>query len=97
MIELLDTVLTILFFATGIVLFMNVRALWRDREVKGVSFVPVAIFFIVDLLQAIRFTHYGDYALAGGALILTIASGVWLGLAAFFASTKGSRTNLSPE
>lgn len=97
MMQFIDTALTALFFLCSVVIYLNVAALWRDRTIKGVSVWPMIVFFIVDCLQAVRFIHEGSYALATGAGALCLASAVWLGLAAFFASKRGSLANISAE
>lgn len=95
--QFIDNFLTFMFFVCSVFVFLNVVALWRDRAIKGVSIWPVVLFLIVDGLQAVRFLNEGSYGLAAGAFIMLIASAIWLGLAAFFASKRVSFPNISED
>jgi len=54
-------------FAGAFALALNVRQLWRDKEVKGVHPIPTAFFAAWGLWNLFYYPHLGQYwSLAGG-------------------------------
>lgn len=93
----LDNLLTFFFVMCSILIFLNVRALWRDREIKGVSLIPMTLFFFVDLIQTVRFLAEGSALLASASFLMCVASATWFILAAIFLHKPGSETTILGE
>lgn len=63
----------------GVLLWMNVRKLWKDKEFKGVSAVPTAFFMLWGYWNLYFYPFYSAWLSFLGGLIIVSANTVWLG------------------
>ena len=80
-----DLLLAICFVACSLVGFVNVSAMWRDRQMKGVSIIPTCVFLTTNIIEIPFFllktaTPY----LAVGAALMAVSNLVWLIMALCF-------------
>lgn len=76
--------LPLLYALCSVIGFVNVYALWRDREVRGVSLVPSVLYSTTNLIEIPFFLQIGSIPLAVGASLMAIGNVVWLALALRF-------------
>lgn len=70
--------------AGGLFLTFNLRRLWQDKEVKGVS-IPVTVFFFTwGVWNLFYYPHLGQWLSFFGGLLLASANVAWVGLAIYF-------------
>lgn len=68
----------------GVFLCFNLRRLWQDKEVKGVS-IPVTVFFLTWGVWNLFYYPYLDQWLSFfGGLLLASANVAWVFLAIYF-------------
>lgn len=68
----------------GVFLTFNLRRLWLDKEVKGVS-IPVTVFFLTWGAWNLFYYPYLDQWLSFfGGLLLELANVAWVCLAVYF-------------
>ena len=60
---------------------MNVKALLRDRQIQGVSWVPSLFFWSWGLWNLYFYSHLGQWASLVGGMALTVVNLVWLVMA----------------
>lgn len=70
--------------AGGAFVMLNVRALWRDRRVRGVSWVCVAFFAGWGYWNLWYYPAIGQWASFTGAAGVAIANTIWLCLLGWF-------------
>lgn len=75
---------------------LNVRALLRDRTVRGISLTSTAFFNVWGLWNLYYYLHLGQWMAWSGGLLLTFINLVWLGLALRF-SREGRQTQVWPK
>ena len=64
--------------------YINIKALLRDRQVKGVSLTPAMFFAIWGVWNLVFYPLLNLWWSFLGGLLLTVASVIWLGLAITF-------------
>ena len=69
----------------GTMNWLNVVALYRDKEVKGVRILPQAIFFIWGVWNLYYYPHLNQWMSFTGGLVIVLANCVWVSLALFYA------------
>jgi hypothetical protein len=68
-------------FGGALATCFNIRALWRDRVVRGVHWFPTAFFMSWGLWNLIYYSHLDQpWSTIGGGL-LVLANAAWLALA----------------
>lgn len=70
--------------AAAIILWLNVRRLWRDRELKGVSVVPTLLYFVWCLWNLYYYAHLGQTLSWYAGFGVGLANITWVGLALWF-------------
>lgn len=68
----------------GIVLWLNVRRLLRDKLVRGVHWGPFAFFFLWGLWNLFYYHHLHQYASWVAGMLVPLANGAWLALAFYY-------------
>lgn len=81
---MMSSILSFLFLACALVCFLNVRRLWIDKTVKGVSLIPTLVFITTNLFEVAYFGLAHDWLPVMGALAMLIANVAWLVLAVFY-------------
>jgi hypothetical protein len=79
-----EQVLTILFISCSVVVWMNVRALIRDKCTKGCSISPVFVFLFTNAYEVWYFTHFHQPVAALGAASMVGANLIWIALAFWY-------------
>jgi hypothetical protein len=60
---------------------MNVRALLRDRQIQGVSWVPTLFFWSWGIWNLYFYSHLQQWASLIGGIALTSVNLIWLVMA----------------
>lgn len=79
-----EQVLTLCFIACSAVCWTNVRALLRDKTVKGCSLFPTYIFLATNLYEAYYFNHINQPLATFGSWAMAVVNVTWLGLAHWY-------------
>jgi hypothetical protein len=62
----------------------NVRVLFKEKDVRGVSIISVAFFSIWALWNVLYYHLIGQDASFYASMLVVIANSVWLGLMIFY-------------
>lgn len=62
----------------GMFLWQNVRQLLKDKEIKGVHWLPTMFFFIWGLWNLFYYPHLNQWFSFIGGLNIVLANGVWV-------------------
>lgn len=65
----------------GVMLWVNVKALWRDKRVLGISISTPAFFFVWGLWNLFYYPHLEQWASLVGAVFIVSANITWVMLA----------------
>jgi hypothetical protein len=65
-------------FVGSLLIWINVRALYHDKEFKGVRIGPTAFFFCWGLWNLFFYPHLGQYLSFAGGVSMVIANLVWV-------------------
>ncbi len=68
-------------FFGGALNWLNVRQLAKDKQIKGVSLVPTAVFTLWGLWNLYYYPHLSQWMSFAGGLIIVAANAVWVSLA----------------
>jgi len=70
---------------------MSVRALWRDRVLRGVHWAPTLYFFAWGCWNVYYYPSLGQWFSFAGGLAILLANALWLGsLLRFSRRTEGT-------
>jgi len=72
----------------GVLLWMNVRKLYRDKEYKGVSKAPVAFFMAWGYWNLYFYPAFGAWLSFFGGLNIVVANTVWLVQMVYYSRTN---------
>lgn len=72
----------------GLILWLNVHRLWRDRRVSGVSVVPVVFWSAWGAWNLAFYPWAGLWWSFAGGLVVVAANLVWLGLLIYITRSK---------
>lgn len=73
-----EQVLTVFFIACSAICWLNVRALYRDKTVKGVSIVPTCVFIATNIYEAWYFHHIHQFWAVFGSLSMLVVNLLWI-------------------
>jgi hypothetical protein len=65
-------------FVGGLITWMNVRQVLKDKRVKGVHWIPTMFFTIWGLWNLYYYPHYGHTLSFVGGLFITLGNAVWV-------------------
>lgn len=65
-------------FGGSLLIWLNVRALHRDKQFKGVSIAPTAFFFGWGIWNLYYYPSLEQWASFFGGLSIVVANGVWV-------------------
>lgn len=65
----------------GILLCLNIRRLYKDKKVTGVSWIPVAFFTSWGLWNLYFYPALNCWASFVGGIVVVTANAAWLGMA----------------
>lgn len=72
----------------GVMLWMNVRRLHRDKQVKGVSILPTAFFSSWGLWNLYFYPHLGQWLSFAGGAFLVVANVTWCGQMIYYGRAR---------
>lgn len=72
-------------------LWLHVRRLLQDREVRGVDWRAVAFFFAWGLWNLFYYPGLGQWWSFLGGISIAIANGAWVGLLVWYSRFSGKR------
>lgn len=84
-------------FVGGLMLWGNVRRLYRDKQTKGVSLLPTAFFTSWGLWNLYFYPAVGAPLSFFGGAFLAVANLTWLGQMAFYRLCPWCRRELANE
>lgn len=65
-------------FISGALLSLNIRRIWQDKKVKGVSPWPVAFFFAWGGWDFYYYPHLDQWYSLTASVVATLFNGAWL-------------------
>ena len=65
----------------GLMMWTNVRALYRDKQLKGVNIWATVMFNAWGVWNLWYYPHLGQWVSFGGGLVIVSANSVWVWLA----------------
>jgi hypothetical protein len=68
----------------GLAIFGHARALYRDKEVKGVSTTATGFFTAWGLWNLFYYPHLGQWLSFAGGLVIVSGNLVWIGLLLYY-------------
>ena len=72
----------------SILLWKNVSILLKDKEVKGVHWIPTSFFFLWGIWNLYYYPHLNQmWSFLGGCSIV-LANGAWLGLMIYYGKVQ---------
>ncbi len=79
-----DAINALLETAGGFFVLGHCRAVWRDREVKGVSIISVVFFLLWGAWNLYYYPSLGQWLSFAGGIFLALANVLWVGLMIYF-------------
>lgn len=77
----------------GILLMANVWKLSKDKEVKGVYWLPVAYFALWGYWNLVYYPHLGQWWSFAGGVTVVVANTIWAVLALYYMRKNKKMTN----
>lgn len=71
------------FFVLG-----HCRAVWRDRQVKGVSVISTVFFLVWGVWNLYYYPSLGQWLSLAGGIFLTLANLLWVSLLIYFSRVQ---------
>lgn len=72
----------------GFMQLLNVKALYKDKKVIGVSIVPSAFFTSWGIWNLFYYPHLGQWLSFAGGLVLVLVNVAWVCMAIYYARKK---------
>ena len=73
----------------GLIAWLNVRVLLRDKEVRGVAISPTAVFTTWGVWNLAYYPHLHQNISVIGAGIVTLANATWVAMAWWYRYGRG--------
>ena len=73
----------------GLMLFRNVRQLYRDKQVRGISILSTAFFQTWGLWNLYYYPHLGQWLSFSGGCLIVLANTIWVGQMLYYKRTDG--------
>lgn len=90
----LAQLLALCFAACSMVCALNVYRVLKDRDVRGVSIIPVIVFIITNVIEIAYFAEVKAYWSALGAAGMLAGNTVWLALCLYYRHTNKGNANV---
>lgn len=75
-----DVINAIFEFGGGLLLLLNCRQLYRDKQVKGVSLIPTSFFMLWGYWNLYFYPHFGAWVSFFGGIGVVAANSLWVGM-----------------
>jgi hypothetical protein len=69
----------------GLFILNHCRVLYRDKQVKGVSKLSTAVFFVWGIWNLFYYPHLDQWASFAGGLVIVSGNCLWLGMMLHYA------------
>lgn len=79
----------------GLLLFLNVYRLIKDKQVRGVSLLPVTLWTLWGLWNLAYYPSLDQWFSFAGGLVVVFGNMVWLSLAIYYTFCAGPRLVMS--
>jgi hypothetical protein len=76
----------------AVMVLNNVRALHRDREVRGVSIASIAFFFLYGVWNLRYFPLLGQWWSFAGGVLVTLANCLCVGMMIYYTYFRNARS-----
>jgi len=80
----------------GMLLWLNVRRLWRDRRISGISLWPVVFFTSWGLWNLAYYPSLGQWWSFAGGIFVVSSNAAWLGLLGWFWAENQLKSTARP-
>ncbi len=74
----------------GILNFINVYRVYKDKKLSGVSLIPTLFFTLWGFWNLYYYPHLNQWWSFFGGLIIVIANLAWVALAIYYTKIKGN-------
>lgn len=74
-----DIINAIFEFGGGCLIWLSVRQLWKDKELKGVHWAPIIFFWAWGVWNLFYYPSLDQWWSFTGGLWIVVANGVWMG------------------
>lgn len=92
-----DNVNGLLELGGALLMFANVAAIRRDKELKGVVWYPMLFFTFWSLWNLYFYPSLDQWASFAGALLMAVANGLWLGHVWYYQKRDDGRVQSSAD
>ena len=75
----------------GVLLFLNVRGIYRDKEVKGVRILPTSFFMIWGVWNLYFYPAVGCLLSFIGGIVIVTMNTIWVGQMIYYKYVHGPR------
>jgi membrane protein YdbS with pleckstrin-like domain len=72
----------------GYFIFLHIKTLYKDKEVKGVSWAAVLFFVAWGYWNLYYYPHLGQFISLVGGIVLAAANTVWLTMIIYYKYRK---------
>lgn len=80
-------------FIGGFLNWLNVRALYHDKEVRGVRIFPSFFFFLWGIWNLYYYPHLDQWLSFTGGLVIVGGNAAWVALAVYYTRRKTNGSN----
>jgi len=77
--------------AGSLAIWLNVRAILRDKQIKGIHIAPMIFFTSWSFWNLYYYPHLQQWLSFAGGVSIVAANTVWTGLALYFGRKKSAR------
>lgn len=70
----------------GLFVLNHCRALYRDKQTKGVSLLSTAVFTAWGFWNLYYYPHLGQWLSFAGGVLIVAANALWLAMALYYAA-----------
>ena len=84
-------------FFGSLVLWMNVRQLYLDKKVRGVTWSATAFFMTWGYWNLYYYPHLGQWCSFAGGVSIVVANTVWLGQMLYYGRGRDGHDTITEE
>jgi len=86
-----DLINSLFEFVGSVMIWTNVVALYRDKQVRGVRVGPTAFFMAWGFWHLAYYPHLGQWLSFLGGISITLANTVWAGQMLYYARRRSPK------
>jgi len=76
-------------FIAGILLWLNVFRVYRDKQIQGIHIFPTAFFALWGFWNLFYYPHLGQWLSFVGGIMVVVPNTIWVSLAVYYTKTRG--------